>query len=62
MSALSASSTSATASAQRAALDTIEPFNPIDDGHALNRLARWVNTDAVLKKILADNPARLTGF
>jgi len=39
----------------------IEPFRPVDDGHALNRLARWAE-GAALRKILVDNPARLYGF
>jgi predicted TIM-barrel fold metal-dependent hydrolase len=42
--------------------DVVEPFNPIDDGHALNRLARWVGDAGVMQKILVDNPARLYGF
>ena len=42
--------------------DVIEPFNPIDDGNALNRFARWVGDAARLQKILVDNPARLYGF
>ena len=42
--------------------DVIEPFNPIDDGHALNRLARWVGDKALMQKILVDNPGRLYGF
>ena len=41
--------------------DAIEPFHPIDDGKALNRLAGWVNADE-LRRILVDNPARLYGF
>ena len=44
------------------ALDTIEPFNQIDDGHALNRLACWVGDVGVMQKILVDNPASLYGF
>jgi predicted TIM-barrel fold metal-dependent hydrolase len=46
----------------RGRLDVIEPFNPIDDGHALNRFARWVNDAAWMQTILVDNPARLYGF
>ena len=42
--------------------DVIEPFNPIDDGNALNRFARWVGDAAHLRKILVDNPAQLYGF
>ena len=41
--------------------DAIEPFHPVDDGNALNRLANWVSADA-LQRILVDNPARLYGF
>ena len=41
----------------------IEPFRPEDDGAALNRLAGWADNDpVVLRKILADNPARLYQF
>ena len=42
--------------------DGIEPFFPIDDGHALNRLHDWIGERARLAKILVDNPARLYGF
>lgn len=42
--------------------DVIEPFNPVDDGNALNRFARWVGDQSRLQKILVDNPARLYGF
>ncbi len=40
----------------------IEPFNPIDDGAALNRLRRWAGDAATLHAVLVDNPARLYGF
>jgi predicted TIM-barrel fold metal-dependent hydrolase len=41
----------------------IEPFQPIDDGAALDRLETWAEGDgAVLRKILVENPARLYGF
>ncbi len=55
----------------------VEPFHPIDDGHALARLRRWTagddgasdadtDTDAAgnarLRAILVDNPARLYDF
>lgn len=43
-------------------LDEIEPFDAIDDGHALNRLAQWVEEPLLLNKILVDNPARLYEF
>jgi predicted TIM-barrel fold metal-dependent hydrolase len=42
--------------------EVIEPFNPVDDGAALTRLAGWVGEAAVLRRILVDNPARLYGF
>ncbi len=38
------------------------PNMPIDDGHLLNLLARWVPDDATRRKILVDNPARLYRF
>jgi predicted TIM-barrel fold metal-dependent hydrolase len=41
--------------------EAIERFHPVDDGHALNRLAGWVRADE-LKHILVDNPARLYEF
>jgi predicted TIM-barrel fold metal-dependent hydrolase len=41
---------------------TIEEFNPVDDGQALNRLRRWAGQAATLRMILVDNPARLYGF
>jgi predicted TIM-barrel fold metal-dependent hydrolase len=43
-------------------LATIEPFQPIDDGAALNRLASWCDSREQLEKILVGNPARLYGF
>jgi len=42
--------------------DVVEPFFPIDDGHALNRLHDWIGDPGRLAKILVDNPARLYGF
>ena len=42
--------------------DQVEAFNPINDGHALNRLAAWVDNAATLRQILATNPARLYDF
>ncbi len=42
--------------------EVMETFNPIDDGRALNRLVEWVNEPIILKKILADNPAKLYDF
>jgi predicted TIM-barrel fold metal-dependent hydrolase len=43
-------------------IDRIEAFSPVDDGRALNRLARWCRDDGTLHKILVHNPARLYGF
>jgi predicted TIM-barrel fold metal-dependent hydrolase len=40
----------------------IEDFNPVDDGHALNRLHRWTAGSDALGAILVDNPARLYDF
>jgi predicted TIM-barrel fold metal-dependent hydrolase len=40
----------------------IEPFNQVDDGAVLNRLAEWAGDDAMLRQILVGNPARLYGF
>jgi predicted TIM-barrel fold metal-dependent hydrolase len=40
----------------------IEPFNPVDDGVALNRIARWAGSAERICKLLAENPARLYGF
>jgi predicted TIM-barrel fold metal-dependent hydrolase len=42
--------------------DAIEPFQPIDDGAALNRLAQWAGDATLIQRILVDNPARLYGF
>jgi predicted TIM-barrel fold metal-dependent hydrolase len=43
-------------------LTTIEPFQPIDDGAALNRLNAWCDSREQLEKILVGNPVRLYGF
>ncbi len=43
-------------------VDVIEPFNPIDDGRALNRLAQWAADAKTLRQILVDNPQRLYDF
>ncbi len=40
----------------------IEPYRPIDNGAALNRLASWTRDSTTLRKILVDNPARLYQF
>jgi predicted TIM-barrel fold metal-dependent hydrolase len=42
--------------------DVVEPFFPIDDGRALNRLHEWIADPVRLRKILVDNPARLYDF
>lgn len=42
--------------------DEIEPFQKIDDGAALDRLAAWCGDAATLKRVLVDNPARLYEF
>ncbi len=44
------------------AADAVEPFYPIDDGRALNRLRDWAGDPVRLRKILVDNPARLYDF
>lgn len=38
-----------------------ERFHPVDDGNALNRLAKWVGAGEI-RRILVDNPARLYEF
>jgi predicted TIM-barrel fold metal-dependent hydrolase len=44
-------------------MQSIEPFQPIDDGAALNGLASWCDGDAaLLKRILVDNPSRLYDY
>ena len=45
-----------------AKLNEIEPYHAIDDGAALNRLYGWAGSDAMAKRILVDNPARLYGY
>ncbi len=42
--------------------EVMEPFNPVDDGAALARLAGWAGDAALLRRILVDNPVRLYGF
>jgi len=42
--------------------DRIEPFHPVDDGLALQRLAGWVQTFALRDRILVANPERLYRF
>jgi predicted TIM-barrel fold metal-dependent hydrolase len=43
-------------------LSRIDPFRPVDDGAALNRLARWFPEAEARRRILVDNPAALYGF
>jgi predicted TIM-barrel fold metal-dependent hydrolase len=40
----------------------VEPFLPIDDGAALDRLAGWAGSPETLQRILVETPARLYGF
>lgn len=40
----------------------VEPFQPIDDGAALERLRTWCRTPSDFEAILSANPARLYGF
>jgi predicted TIM-barrel fold metal-dependent hydrolase len=40
----------------------VQPFDPIDDAAALERLHGWVGDAALFRKILVDNPARLYDF
>jgi predicted TIM-barrel fold metal-dependent hydrolase len=40
----------------------VTPLFQIDDGRLLNQLPVWAPDEAVRKKILVDNPARLYGF
>ena len=47
---------------QENARSEIESFNPIDDGHALNRFAKWLDDPLLLEKILVSNPAKLYDF
>ena len=41
---------------------TVQPFDPIDDVAALERLHGWVGDPALFRKIIVDNPARLYDF
>jgi predicted TIM-barrel fold metal-dependent hydrolase len=41
---------------------SIEPFQPIDDGQALNRVRLWSGGEEVLRKILVTNPNSLYEF
>ena len=41
---------------------TVQPFDAIDDLAALERIYGWVGDDALFRKILVENPARLYDF
>jgi predicted TIM-barrel fold metal-dependent hydrolase len=43
-------------------ISDVTPLFQIDDGRLLNQLPAWAPEEAVRKKILVDNPARLYGF
>lgn len=40
----------------------VQPFDAIDDAAVLERLRRWVGDEALFRKILEENPARLYDF
>jgi len=42
--------------------DVINEFHPIDDGHAANRIRKWLGNEAWQQKMLVQNPAVLYGF
>jgi len=42
--------------------ERIEPFNPVDDGAALSRIASWLDDPALVRRMLVENPARLYDF
>jgi len=42
--------------------EVIQPFDRIDDLASLERLHAWVGDEALFRKILVDNPARLYDF
>lgn len=42
--------------------DQVAPFQQVDDLAALNCLYRWAGDDAMVTRILVDNPATLYGF
>jgi predicted TIM-barrel fold metal-dependent hydrolase len=46
----------------RRSIEQPEPFSPVDDGAALNRLQRWAPTPEMLQRILVSNPAVLYDF
>jgi len=41
---------------------TSKPDNKPDDAMLLSLLGEWAGSDALIKRILVDNPARLYGF
>ena len=47
---------------QKRIRDAIEPFQDVDDGMALVRLADWLGDDDILRRILVSNPEELYGF
>lgn len=51
-----------TAPPKERAMGPAGPFLAIDDGRIFNQVPRWAGTEAVLRKILVENPARLYGF
>ena len=42
--------------------NAIEPFQAIDDRRSIALLKEWLGDDALLKRVLVDNPARLYRF
>ncbi len=40
----------------------VQPFDRVDDAEALARLRGWLGDEALFRKILVDNPARLYDF
>jgi len=42
--------------------ETVEPFRPVDDQHALGLLAQWAPPPALRRQILCSTPAALFGF
>jgi len=42
--------------------EAVEPFRAVDDARALARLGEWTRDGDELRRVLAENPARLYGF
>jgi len=40
----------------------VEPFRTIDDAHNLQLIREWAGSDAIFRRILVDNPAKLFRF